>query len=163
MKLIKLSLCRALPPVGHLILLCVCVCVCLGRWGVCIYTVDTTQGNLFVSAFLFADVCLCVHTHTRAHGGHNQLQMILSVCQLPRIAALVSLALANILATPCLPSHSLTLSLHSFDSLLKIISYFFLLVYPPAGLDCMSPINKLTGGQTEPPADLAFKPETHPL
>lgn len=66
-----------------------CVYVCLGRWGVCICTVDTTQGNLFVSAFLFADVCLCAHTHTRAHGGHNQLQMILSVCQLPRIAALV--------------------------------------------------------------------------
>lgn len=81
--------------------------------GMGVYAARTTLGNC---ALLYADVCLFARSCARE--GHNQLQMILTGCQRPRIAALVFLV--NILEGPCLPS----LTPLSCPSLLKTTSFF---------------------------------------
>lgn len=91
---------------------------------------------------LCAAVCLlmCVYVHTCtcacAQAGHNQLQMILSVCQLPRIAALVCSPptglgkyFSNSMFTfTLLHSHSLWAFLIPCTSLSEIICFF--IIYP---------------------------------
>lgn len=93
-----------------------------------VYAARAAQAGLFVCAHV------CLFARPRARAGHNGLQMILSVCQRPRIAALVCSAATGLgkYFSNCV--FTFTLAPHSWPSLSKIISFFFRL-FTPAGLE----------------------------
>lgn len=65
MEPIKLPLYKARPPCGTSDItaqMCESLYVCVSRWG---YVYIQYIQVMFVCAFMFADVCLCVHMHVR--------------------------------------------------------------------------------------------------